>query len=209
MARLNLKAQLAQNGLIDITPERGIQVLSQLLRQNPVQVAAMPTDWSLWRQAHPAGQESPVIAELVRQETRITTPTRGLLEESSLLQELLIADPPTRRARIEGHLQELVAQVMRLEKSRFNSDQPLNSLGLDSIMAVEIKNRVEVSLGVTLSVVDLLQGASVAGVAGLIVSQLENDSQMLTDIVAEVERLSMDEVRAVLTTGGKHGGREV
>ena len=40
--------------------------------------------------------------------------------------------------------------------------QPLTKLGIDSLMAVELKNRVEIDLELTIPVTALLQGPSLA-----------------------------------------------
>ncbi len=51
-------------------------------------------------------------------------------------------------------------------------EQPLSNLGLDSLMAVELKNRIAVDLGVNVPMVKFLQGPSVAQAATQILDQL-------------------------------------
>jgi acyl carrier protein len=41
--------------------------------------------------------------------------------------------------------------VLRLEASRIERDTPLKALGIDSLMGLELRNRLEAKLGVTLS----------------------------------------------------------
>jgi hypothetical protein len=47
-------------------------------------------------------------------------------------------------------------------------DQPLNNLGIDSLMAIELKNRIEGDLGVTVPMVKFLEGPSVRDLAGYV-----------------------------------------
>jgi len=58
-----------------------------------------------------------------------------------------------------------VAQVLKVSQSQVDFQQPLSSFGLDSLMVFELKNRIEVDLGVTISVADLFEGASITQLA--------------------------------------------
>ncbi|MEU6009331.1 beta-ketoacyl synthase N-terminal-like domain-containing protein [Streptomyces sp. NPDC047453] len=51
-------------------------------------------------------------------------------------------------------------------------DEPLTSFGLDSLMAVELRNDIQSRLGITLQITDFLGGATISSVAGGIVKEL-------------------------------------
>jgi acyl carrier protein len=65
-----------------------------------------------------------------------------------------------------------VARVLGLAASKLDPQQPLSNLGLDSLMAVELKNRIAVDLGVKVPVVKFLQGFSVAEAVTQVLDQL-------------------------------------
>jgi len=62
---------------------------------------------------------------------------------------------------LHSYLSEQVARVLGLSPSKLDVQQPLSLLGLDSLMAVELKNRIAVDLKVNVPVVNFLQGLSV------------------------------------------------
>ncbi|MFG2628157.1 SDR family NAD(P)-dependent oxidoreductase [Streptomyces sp. NPDC048473] len=58
---------------------------------------------------------------------------------------------PERRTALETVIRENVAHVVKLAASRVDADVPLRSLGIDSVMSLELRNRLEQELGVRLS----------------------------------------------------------
>jgi len=190
VARQNLGRQLVQRGMRAIPPESGLLVLEQLIQENPAQVAVMRVDWQRWR-----GAPLPMISELVKDDDA------GAVDASSrgfVYQLRLHMDPQEQLALLESYLGDWVARVLRLDRSELDPEQPLTNLGLDSIMAVELKNRIETSLDAKLSMADLLKGSSVAQLAEQLLPQLQVEDEELVEILTELEQLSTDEIQALL-----------
>ena len=91
----------------------------------------------------------------------------------SLNRDALLTLPPREgQLLLESYLQGLVAQVLQIPSSQVNLQQPLSSLGLDSLRVFELKNRIEVDLEFTVSVADFFEGLSLAQLAIKIFVQL-------------------------------------
>jgi len=75
--------------------------------------------------------------------------------------QLLAAAPEERRPLLESSLRELFARVLGFSAAKVDLQQPLYRLGLDSLMAVELRNRLEANLGVVVPLENFL-GYSVA-----------------------------------------------
>ncbi len=84
---------------------------------------------------------------------------------------LLTTEPAKRQKVLEDFFQRRAARVLGMDPTRLGLDQPLDTLGLDSLMAIELKNSLESKLGIKLSVASLLQGPTISG---LITEALEN-----------------------------------
>jgi len=85
----------------------------------------------------------------------------------------LLAQPvAARRASLLSYLQQRVGEAMRVPVGQIDPQQPLNTMGIDSLIAVEVKNRIEGDLKVTVPVVKFLDGFATADFADLILDEL-------------------------------------
>lgn len=89
-------------------------------------------------------------------------PAAKAAEESLFRNELLLHAPEERSNLLETYICEQVARVLDLAPSKINVQQPVNTIGLDSLMAIQLKNRIEGDLGVNVPVATFLRGASIA-----------------------------------------------
>ena len=108
---------------------------------------------------------------------------------------------------LEGQLREQAARVLRLSAAALDVEQPLNNVGIDSLMAIELKNRIEADLGVTVPMVKFLEGPSVRALAQFVAEQLVPvrpgpadglDAAAAGHLLARLDDLSDDQVDALL-----------
>jgi acyl carrier protein len=164
-----LTARLALLGISSIAPKQALEVLGRLLGQSATQVVAVPVNWKQYREFYPEGGASPLLFELAREEAEVPRPAGRTSERRDAL---LAAAPAERRPLLQSYLSEQVARVLGLSPSKLDVLQPLSHLGLDSLMAVELKNRIAVDLKVNVPVVKFLQGFSVDQAVTQVLDQL-------------------------------------
>src|SRR5207247_3873994 len=104
-----------------------------------------------WCASHEEAASSPLFARLRLEGVGDASPSGGAAPQG--LEEALLAIEPgrRRRARLESHLRERVAQVLRLAPARVDTDRPFRALGLDSLMALALRNLLAADLGLRLS----------------------------------------------------------
>jgi amino acid adenylation domain-containing protein len=93
-------------------------------------------------------------------------------EDTPSPSSLLALDEEQRKIQLERYLRGQLARVLRVNMSSVDSQQPLSTLGIDSLMSIELKNDIETHLGVNLSFTIFLEGASLAQLVAQIDSQL-------------------------------------
>ncbi len=178
-----LAARLALVGVRSMAPRQALEVLERMLRQDVAQVAAVPVDWKQYRQFYSAGSESPLLSQLASEGSEVALQASRPGEKRAAL---LAAQPAARHQILRFYLSEQVARVLGLSVSRLDVEQPLSNLGLDSLMAVELKNRIAVDLGVNVPMVKFLQGPSVAQAATQILDQLSAELDASSPPLASV-----------------------
>jgi acyl carrier protein len=103
-----------------------------------------------------------------------------------------------------------VITILGLDPSQpFDSDKVLTNLGMDSLMAVELKNKIVGDLSINIDVTYFLEEATAAGLAQKIMDQLGTngakpdadevvDSEKAQQLLSNLDQMSEDEVNALL-----------
>jgi polyketide synthase 12/myxalamid-type polyketide synthase MxaB len=134
-AQENRGRRLAIMGIESLPPKQAAAVLGRLLAESAPQVAVMSFRLRTWRQMAPAAAGIPLFAELIAE---AGTQEKNRQTESRLRSSLLAAEPSMRRSLLEGHLCEQIAQILRTSSTRIMRDTPFNTLGMDSLMGLEL-----------------------------------------------------------------------
>ncbi len=109
-------------------------------------------------------------------------------EEIPLNKEILLGYPATsRRLLVGNYLQNLLARLLKVPVSQLDQQQTLGSLGLDSLLAVELQLALETDFQVTLPMSRLLEGLSIAQAANEILEQIDTNPTLQPLTHLEVE----------------------
>lgn len=108
-----------------------------------------------------------VVGRSILYETEVETNT-GVLADNALL----LTGSEEYRPMLEDQLIREVAHLLAIDPAKLNPQQSLISLGLDSLMAIELNTYLESSLGVILSEESLIDDLSITQVASRVLEQL-------------------------------------
>jgi len=131
---------------------------------------------------------------------------------------------------LESYLTELAAATLRVPAAQLNLNKPLTHMGLDSLMAIEIRNRLKTDRQVDVPVVKFLEGVSITELARELtqaadesraVTQTGNSTvsagsaamtpEMARQLLTRMDQLSDEEVDALLAAspgmGESSGGQ--
>lgn len=82
----------------------------------------------------------------------------------------------TDRTAVERYLTQVLADVLGLPPTQVHPQRPLKRQGIDSLMAVEVRTRVQRDLGALLPIAKMLGGQNLAEMAADLHGQLSSKS---------------------------------
>jgi NAD(P)-dependent dehydrogenase (short-subunit alcohol dehydrogenase family)/aryl carrier-like protein len=157
-------------GIGRFRPADGLAVLARALASGRPQIGAMPLDAPRFFAADPQARLSPILAEVAARALGAAGPDR---DEGRIAKRLAAAAPEEHGAILAEELRRLVGGVLRLAPEAVPGDIPLTELGLDSLVTVEIKNRLQRQAGIDVPFVELLRGPTVASLAASLLPRVK------------------------------------
>jgi NADPH:quinone reductase-like Zn-dependent oxidoreductase/SAM-dependent methyltransferase/acyl carrier protein len=135
-----------ERGIGIIPPDDGLAILDRLMDGAVPQVGVSPLDWSVVLQTSRPGGPPPYLADHI-EAARSHTVAPSPAPVADIGAKLQAAPPHRRHAMLLEFVREQSAHVLALSPDNLDARTPLGDLGLDSLMAVELRN----SLGASLS----------------------------------------------------------
>jgi polyketide synthase 12/myxalamid-type polyketide synthase MxaB len=147
-AREDLAEHRRTAGISDIPVRSALDLLELGIARDASRLVVAPLDWSQFVERRPACR--PLVQHLLDRQPA-PKPAVSAAAPDDWLAAWRGAPAARRGPLLEEHLQKLAGRVLGLDAStRIPRDQPLNALGLDSLMAVELRNAISKAVGLPL-----------------------------------------------------------
>jgi myxalamid-type polyketide synthase MxaC len=144
------QSQWSQGGGATMTPQQGLAVLQRLIRNAPPQVGVLIMDWPKYLKRF-GSVAPPLYAELRRATDRANHAVGQELMATSAVRRFEDDQLAERRDLLFDHISKEAAEVLGFGRgNQLDAEQGLFDLGMDSLTAVELKNRLQTTLGKSL-----------------------------------------------------------
>ncbi len=152
--------QLQAQGVYGFSPDEATGLLQGLIGRAEPHVVVLPTNWSAFQAAR-SGRDISLFLELIPGYS-------GAQQAISA-----IADPAERRVRMDAGVREAVSRVLKLPVARIEARKPLGELGLTSLLAMELRNRLEALVQRPLSATLTFNYPTVEALSGFLAGEVE------------------------------------
>jgi len=140
-----LAAQMKASGLYPFSPDQAAEMLGRLLQRNVTEIGFMHVDWQKMLSQKAGAPLSPRFSEVYV--STLLDPSAASEDHRSIL---LSASAEERQALVLNLVRECVSKVLRTAAARLDTARPLREMGLDSLMAFELLNRLQTKIGASL-----------------------------------------------------------
>ncbi|MDT5159902.1 MAG: hypothetical protein QOC90_212, partial [Mycobacterium sp.] len=167
MADEESRARLAQRGVRTLSPGDALAGMAELLAissapgaaaqgspqgplSGPAQGVVARIDWARFLPLYQQAGRRSFLAELEREvpiQTTGVAPAPTASGKTQLVEQLTHAPVQRRKKLVVDYLREAVAEVTRVDAAEIREDAGFFDLGMDSLMAVELRRRMEQAVG--------------------------------------------------------------
>ena len=148
------KELFVRSGLHPMPNAQALATLERLVSADRTSAVVASVDWNTLRAVYEARRARPLFSEMrsrSRTENAAITSRKSATTDSEVSLQLKNASPARRRDILIAHLRSQTNSILGFDHSReIELEQGLFDMGMDSLMAMELKGRLERSLAVPL-----------------------------------------------------------
>ncbi|MEL6439651.1 MAG: type I polyketide synthase [Cyanobacteria bacterium J06621_8] len=164
-------------GIKSIEPSLALDALERLWTQSESQVGVVPIDWREYCQGFLLNNVTPFLEQLA-------SPVEAATETQNLVQEIKQATVGELDPLLLTYIRERVAKALGIKVKKLDPQQELTNIGLDSLMAVQLRNLFKTDLGVNILISQFVEKGSVNSLQQLFNQQL-NQKLNQTDVLPD------------------------
>jgi acyl transferase domain-containing protein/acyl carrier protein len=166
---------MLQSGLVPMDSERALDAFVRLLGSQEQQIAVADANWELLRSRYETRRARPLFEEMVTPHPDAPARTTAMAP-APVTAEIAQLPPSERAAYVACRITADVAAILGMQPEEVQPNMGLFDLGMDSLMSVELRSRLEKAFGCTLPSTLTFNYPSAAALSKFILAKLTKGS---------------------------------
>lgn len=185
----NVGGLLYKQGWKAFSLQQALDVLEQMLLNNPVQRVATDSDWEMIGSFFPHSANSTRFAHLIKEKEMGGNSGVGM-GDGALKATILEAEENEKSEILLSALKDTFARVIGTTSDKVETSQPVTKYGLDSLMANQIRNWIQSNLSVDYSMMRIMRGPTMEEMTTQIIDELtgQTSSSNLMEEKSELDK---------------------
>lgn len=203
----NRADRLAEQGVTAIQPNDLFHYFDAVFLSDATQIMAMEIDFNKWAQFNHAILNNYFYSKVIQQKT--------IIENKEEKSETKFASVDEYKKHIRDRIKLHISTATKLSIAKIKEDETFKSLGVDSLHALQLKNKLQDDFKTTLSVAAVWQYPTIQKLSDFIAKELNIEQQFSTiteekemeiettkkeDIETSVKNLSLDDLMKELNS---------
>jgi acyl transferase domain-containing protein/NAD(P)-dependent dehydrogenase (short-subunit alcohol dehydrogenase family)/acyl carrier protein len=208
----NRADRLAEQGVTAILSQNLAAYFDALFFSEETQIMAMQINFSKWAQFNPAVLKNHFYSKVIAQQTTTDSTTNTTKEEQRF------TSVEEYKKHIKNRIKQHISAATKLNLSKIKEEETFKSLGLDSLHALQLKNKLQDDFELSLNVAVVWQYPTVQKLTDFIAIELKIEAlfssnqnvetvvssappkEATKDIETEVKNLSLEELMKELSS---------
>ncbi|MCP3771641.1 SDR family NAD(P)-dependent oxidoreductase [Streptomyces sp. MAR25Y5] len=203
-------AELGRRGLHAMEPRLALAALDQALDADETCLTVADIDWARFTPGYTAARARPLIMDIPEAEAALATaPARadGPGEADALRDALLALSGPQRTQHLLDLVREHAAAALGYaDAAGIEAGRAFRDLGFDSLMAVDVRNRLQTATGRKLPSTLVFDHPTPADLAGHLLAEVLGERAAAEDTAARATGTAGDEPLAVIGMSCRYAG---
>jgi acyl transferase domain-containing protein len=182
---------LRRRGLLALDPDLAIAALEYALAEPASNVSVADFEWRAFAAAYASARERPLLALLAPRpsDDGAVAAAQAAHKAREFVTQLRAADSNTQERLLLNMICEAASLVLGVDVRRIQPKRALKDLGMDSLMALQLRNRLAAHTGLQLAPTLLFNYPNPSVLAGYLRRQLVSEAAAGSALLVELERL--------------------
>ncbi|MDJ1172323.1 type I polyketide synthase [Roseofilum sp. BLCC_M154] len=181
---------LNQMGVKPLEPEKAIAALEKVLASDRPQTVVADINWDVFKELYELGGKRSFLAE-ISLDSEARSGEGASEQRSEFLQQLYQAPESERLEILIEHLQNDVAKIIGLSKSKLpDPELGFFRMGMDSLMAVELRNKLMATFSFSISTATLFEKSNIKDLADYLLAEIFSEEKEEEWSVEESENIT-------------------